>query len=334
MQTADENTQYLLDDREADHISRVEELSYELTVADVMTSNVIQLNPDEIMGDVIEKFRQNRISGAPVVIDGKLAGIISIEDIIRCLRENDLKAKVERYMTKDVITVRPQDPVVEALKLFVNYRYGRLVVTDDENHLTAIITKGDVTRGLLKSLQTDFDREEIRRYRASHLFEDINSDRSSLILRYNIQPRDFIHGGEASSNIKRALHRLGANPQIARKVGIAVYEAEMNLVIHTLHGGYLRVEIEPNRITIETKDDGPGIEDINQVMQPGFSTASDEIRALGFGAGMGLINISRCVDTMILESEKGKGTHLKLHLALSEDESVGEGWFKEKEDTV
>ena len=97
------------------------------------------------------------------------------------------------------------------------------------------------------------------RYRASHLFEDIISDRTSLILRYTIQKGDFTHGGTASSYIKRALLRLGANPQIARRCGIAAYEAEMNLIIHTTNGGMIRVEIEPHQITLEAYDDGPGI---------------------------------------------------------------------------
>jgi hypothetical protein len=82
----------------------------------------------------------------------------------------------------------------------------------------------------------DYREEEIRRYRASHLFEDIISDRTSLILRYRIKARDFTQGGNASSNIKRALLRLGANPQLARRCGIAIYEAEMNLIIHTIDG--------------------------------------------------------------------------------------------------
>ncbi len=100
---------------------------------------------------------------------------------------------------------------------------------------------------------------------------------------------DFVHGGNASSNIKRALLRLGASPQIARRCGIAVYEAEMNLIIHTSHGGSIRVEIEPHKIRMEAYDDGPGIEDIELAMKPGWSSATHETREMGFGAGMGLV---------------------------------------------
>src|SRR5690606_37190328 len=122
----------------------------------------------------------------------------------------------------------------------------------------------------------------VRRYRASHLFEDIESNRTSVILRYDIERYDFTHDGYASSNIKRALLRLGANQQLARRVGIAIYEAEMNLIIHTNNGGSIHVEIEPSQISIYVWDNGPGIEDLNLAMQPGYSTATDEIRELGF----------------------------------------------------
>lgn len=316
----------LINDQVAENITRTEELAYELKVSEVMTNSPKILSPEMIMRDVVEMFRKARISGAPVVQGEKLVGIISMEDLIHCLCQSDLNAQASKYMTRNVLTVKANDPVVEALKIFVSSRVGRLPVVDDNDRLVGILTKGDITRGLLKALQRDIQAEEIRKYRASHLFEDIESDRTSLILRYNIKPRDFTHGGAASSHIKRALLRLGASPQIARRCGIAVYEAEMNLIIHTLHGGVIRVEIEPNRISIEAYDDGPGIPDVELAMKPGYSTASEEIRELGFGAGMGLANIARCVDNMVLESAVDKGTRLKMRINLDKEESVGEGY--------
>ena len=227
-------------------------------------------------------------------------------------------------MSPNVISVKEFDPVIEALKTFVHSNIGRLPVLDIDNKLVGIITKGDVTRGLLKKLTNEFQQEEIRVYRASHLFDDIISTRTSLVLRYNIKPRDFIHGGAASSYIKRALMRLGASPQIARRCGIAIYEAEINLIIHSKNGGIIRVEIEPHQITMEAIDDGPGIKDIELAMKPGFSTASEQVREMGFGAGMGLVNISRCVDQIKLESTLEKGTRLKMKLFLKDQDSFGE----------
>ncbi len=311
-------------DQAAENITRVEELAYELKVDVVMSRETKAASPTMKMGEVLDIFRQARISGSPVLEQGKLVGIISIEDIIRCLRQNDLELPVSAYMSTKLFTVRQADPVVEALKTLVHTKVGRLPVVDDDGMLVGIITKGDINRGLLKALQHDYQEEEIRRYRASHLFEDIVSDRTSLILRYVIKPRDFTHGGSASSYIKRALLRLGASPQIARRCGIAVYEAEMNLIIHTDHGGIIRVEIEPHRITIEASDDGPGIQDVDLAMKPGYSTATEEIREQGFGAGMGLVNIARCVNEMKLESTPGKGTRLKMKIFLQDQDAFGE----------
>jgi CBS domain-containing protein/anti-sigma regulatory factor (Ser/Thr protein kinase) len=315
-----------------ENITPAEELSYELHIEEVMSSVTHCLNPQMLMQDALEFFRTHHISGAPVVSEsGDLIGVLSMEDLIRALRATDLQATVEQYMTSQLITVRGKDPVVEALKKFVNRSVGRLPVVDDSGKLIGILTKGDITRGLLKALQRDYQVEEIRRYRARHLFEDIISDRTSLILRYTIKAHDFTKGGAASSNIKRALLRLGAAPQIARRVGIAIYEAEMNLIIHTNNGGIIRVEIEPHQISIDVYDDGPGIKDVNLAMKAGYSTATEEIRELGFGAGMGLVNISRCVDVMKLESVWEKGSRLRLKIFLKQNEIVGEGYPANRE---
>lgn len=310
----------------AGNISRAEELSYELRIEQVMVHNPFAARFDMTMGEVLEVFRTKRISGAPVVnSEDALVGIISMEDLIICLLASDLNAPITKYMTQKVITVKATDPVVDALKQFVTMGIGRLPVVDASGKMVGMLTKGDITRGLLKALQHEYQIEEVRRYRASHLFEDIESDRTSLILRYTIKARDFTHGGAASSHIKRALLRLGANPQIARRTGIAVYEAEINLIIHTTDGGIIRVEIEPHQISIDAYDDGPGIENIQQALKPGYSTATEEVRELGFGAGMGLANISRCVDVMKLESVVGKGTRLRLKIYLTE-QGMGEGY--------
>jgi CBS domain-containing protein/anti-sigma regulatory factor (Ser/Thr protein kinase) len=311
-------------DAVAESITKVEELAYELLINQVMTRDIATVSPSDTMEFVAILFREKRISGSPVLRDGELVGILSIEDLIRCLMAVDLPSTVEKYMSSKLITVKEFDPVIEALKTFVHNRVGRLPVLDEQNKLVGIITKGDITRGLLKKLTNEFQQEEIRVYRASHLFEDIISTRTSLVLRYNIKPRDFIHGGTASSYIKRALMRLGASPQIARRCGIAIYEAEMNLIIHSRNGGIIRVEIEPHQITMETIDDGPGIQDVDLAMKPGFSTATEQVREMGFGAGMGLANITRCVDQLKIDSSLERGTRLKMKILLKEQESFGD----------
>ena len=308
-------------DNNAGMITRVEELGYELKVGQVMTTDVVTFSPETTILEALDVIKQHRISGAPVTVDGKLVGIISMEDLIRALRDGRIDRSVSNYMSKDLITVKAMEKVVDALKIFAKTKVGRLPVVDENDKLVGLLTKGDITNGLLNALQRDYQAEEIIRYRASHLFEDIESDRTSLILRYRIIKDDFVHGGAASNNIKRALLRLGANRQIARKCGIAVYEAEMNLIIHTNNGGFLRVEIEPHKITIEAYDDGPGIDDIEKALTPGFSTATEEVRNQGFGAGMGLVNIRSCVDEMNIKSSKESGTNLYMTMYLDKTES-------------
>jgi CBS domain-containing protein/anti-sigma regulatory factor (Ser/Thr protein kinase) len=305
----------LITDHDANAINRVEELSYDLKVHEVMSANLHVTSPEMPISNVLEILRVNHISGVPVVInDNQLTGILSLEDIVRALQKNELSAPVSLYMTTKLTTVMSYDPIVSAMQKFSDSRLGRLPVMDENNKIVGMITKGDITRGILVALQKDYKEEEVRRYRASHLFEDIASDRTTLVLRYNIKAHDFTHGGNASSNIKRALLRLGADPQTARRCGIAVYEAEINLIIHTTNGGILKLEVESHRITMSTTDDGPGIADIEQVLQPGYTTANEQVREMGFGAGMGLVNIQRCVDKMDIESTLGKGTKLTMRI--------------------
>ncbi|MEW6441150.1 MAG: CBS domain-containing protein [bacterium] len=297
-------------------ITRVQELIYELKIKQVMTSPVLTVTPETRMTQLKELLRTRRISGAPVLVEGKLVGIVSIEDLIKSLLDGRPDLPVGERMTESIITVQEEESVVEAVKRFAEHGVGRLPVVDAHGRLTGILTGSDITRGLLNAIGLDYHEDEIRRYRASHIFEDIESQDTSLILRYKIKPCDFDRGGEASSKIRRALKRLGANPQVIRRVGIATYEAEMNIIIHTTHGGEIQVEIQPHRVQILATDQGPGIEDVRRALEPGYSTAPEWIRELGFGAGMGLHNISKCSDEMKLGSTPGVGTRLQLVIFL------------------
>jgi CBS domain-containing protein len=305
--------------------TKIQELIYELPIERVMKKNVIWVSPDTLMTELKEVLRINRISGVPVLEGGRLVGVISIEDLIKALVEGDTQAPVKKRMTTKPITVRRSDSVVEAVKKFTQYKVGRLLVVNDQGELAGILTGGDITRGLLEAISLDYHAEEISRYRAKHIFEDIVSDQTSLILRYSVKSKDFKSGGRASSKLKRALDRLGAIPEVIRRVAISAYEAEMNLIIHADEGGELIAEMQPDVIRITVTDHGPGIPDVNQAMSPGFSTAPNWIRELGFGAGMGLANIKKCADYMKLESQAGVGTQLEIVIYLkpeSSDEAI------------
>jgi CBS domain-containing protein/anti-sigma regulatory factor (Ser/Thr protein kinase) len=309
-------------DQDAQEINRVEELAYDLKIREVMTAKVHTATPEIPLSKVLEILRVHRISGLPVVEEKSLVGIVSLEDIVRAMVNDDLSAPARQYMTRDVVTVASYETIVKAIRIFTEKGLGRLPVLDEDHKLVGMITKGDITRGILVALQKDYKEEEVRRYRASHLFEDIISERTTLVMRYTIKSGDFMQGGVASTHIKRALLRLGADPQLTRRCCIAVYEAEMNLIIHTTNGGILKLEVEPHRITMSATDDGPGIPDTEKVFEPGYSTATEQVREMGFGAGMGLVNMKRCVDTIELSSRAGEGTKLVMRIYIP-DQTIG-----------
>ncbi len=134
---------------------------------------------------------------------------------------------------------------------------------------------------------------------------------SALAYHFDVDGSDFSSAGEASVKLKKILRDIGFDAETIRRVSIAMYEAEINMVIHA-GGGVADVEVSPDSIKIVLTDHGPGIADIELAMSEGYSTAPDNIRALGFGAGMGLPNIKRYSDNLDIESELGKGTKITI----------------------
>lgn len=133
----------------------------------------------------------------------------------------------------------------------------------------------------------------------------------ALVLKYEISGDDFTRAGEASSDVKKKLKQMGVSPEAIRKVAIAMYEGEINMVIHA-DGGVITVEITPEQIRMILDDTGPGIPDVELAMQAGYSTAPDEVRSLGFGAGMGLPNMKKYTDTMEIDTRIGEGTRITM----------------------
>ena len=143
----------------------------------------------------------------------------------------------------------------------------------------------------------------------------------AIRMAYVVDGEDFTTAGEASADVKRTLRQLGLPADFIRRVSVAMYEGEINMVIHA-GGGKATVEISPEMVVVDLEDHGPGIPDISLAMREGYSTAPDAIRSLGFGAGMGFPNMKRYADDIAVESEVGKGTHVKLTFDLQE---TGEG---------
>ena len=141
-------------------------------------------------------------------------------------------------------------------------------------------------------------------------------DHASLLKRFPVAAGDFSSAGDASASIKGMLKKLGVNPGVIRRISIAAYEAELNLIIHS-RGGELSMAVEPQLIRLKSEDMGPGIADVSKALQEGFSTAPESVRELGFGAGMGLPNMKRCANRFSISSHLGEGTHIIMEFDLA-----------------
>ena len=137
----------------------------------------------------------------------------------------------------------------------------------------------------------------------------------NLIFRFDVQGGDFTSAGQASVQVKKNLRQLGLDADVIRRVSIAMYEGEINMVIHA-GGGIAEVVVSENYIDIILEDSGPGIKDIDQAMQPGYSTSTEQIRSLGFGAGMGLPNMKKNSDSMEITTKIGVGTRIAMRVNL------------------
>ena len=138
----------------------------------------------------------------------------------------------------------------------------------------------------------------------------------ALTFRFDVDGEDFTSAGQASVQVKKNLRELGISPDIIRRVSIAMYEGEINMVIHA-GGGVAEVSVCEDYIEIVLEDNGPGINDIEKAMQEGFSTAPDEVRSLGFGAGMGLPNMKKHTDHIEIESTVGVGTRIVMRVNIT-----------------
>ena len=293
-------------------VTKLQEMVHELTVGDVMSRELITVASRARVRDLRELLRANRISGVPVVEEERLVGIISVEDFIKCLADRENGCRIEEKMARDVETLQEDDSLVSAIRKFEILGFGRFpVIERSGGRLVGIMTKGDVIKGLLKQLETEYIEEEAHHYRAHQVLDEIEADTTTLLFDYDVRGGDFQRAGEGSSCLKRTLKRLGIPPDVARRVAIASYEAEMNLAIFT-EGGTLGVRVQPTEIILKVTDAGPGIADVEKALQPGYSTASDWVRELGFGAGMGLPNMQSMSDEFRIESRLDEGTTLEI----------------------
>ncbi len=300
-----------------DRVSKTQEMVYEVTVGEVMAPKMVTVMPDQTMVEFRLILRDNRISGTPVVERGKLVGMVSIEDLINALTDNAINAPIRERMTTKVECLYSDELLVHCIAKFSKLGYRRYPVLNRDNDLVGIITKGSIVEGLLKKLEVEYEQHEAsvaqsrQRPTMRKFFEDVSADEISFTFKFFVAGQTLKDAGKAASELKNALKKLGVCPPLLRRIGVATYEAEINLASYT-QGGEIRAQVEKWGITVEAIDNGPGIPDIERAMQPGFSTAPDWVRELGFGAGMGLVNIQKCADEMDLQSSVPNGTHLTM----------------------
>lgn len=278
-----------------------------------MQTDVVTTRAEQRMREVQALMRARRISGVPVVDEvGDLVGIVTIEDIIRALDHGHIEEPVDTWMTKDVVTVRDRWPLTESMSVLDRTGYGRLPVLDESGKLVGIVTPESILHSLLVELNRLLAQDEEHPHQAV--------DRSApdgLRMEFQVTAGDYDSAGLSSVRLKRELANRGLAQDVQRRVAIAVYEAEANLIIHTERGGQILAVMDDETIRVTVEDDGPGIADIDLAMKHGWSTASDLVRTLGFGAGLGLPNIRKCADHFEIRSAPGYGTRLNLRFDLT-----------------
>jgi CBS domain-containing protein/anti-sigma regulatory factor (Ser/Thr protein kinase) len=299
-----------------DKVPATQELTYALTVWDAMCKNVISVQPHTKIHTLRLILKEKKISGAPVVSDGILVGIISLEDLIKCFVYGELGATIEDKMTKDVTVCHPDDLLVRAIQILDRTGYGRLPVVERESgKLMGILTKGDVAVCLLKKLEELYDqREDNLESQVVALYKEFKGN-YRFYSQAEILPKDFAKAGSASSGFRDSLIKLGIPLAYVRKAAICSYEAEMNMVIYS-NGGNMELEADRKKIVLRAADVGPGIKDIKKAMTQGYSTAPDWVRELGFGAGMGLPNMKNNADVFRIRSKIDGPTKLYIEVTL------------------
>lgn len=282
------------------------ELMYQVRVKDAMTTNVDTFSSHETFRNIQQQMKAKRYSGVPIVDDGQLVGLVSVDDILTAFDHSYIDDPVRERMTHAPATVPQNYSVIAASNIFKKHRYGRLpVVTEpDSLEVVGIITYSDILSYLLmrvNEIAEAFENKEMQRTSVAQRGHDK--------LRFELEHDNFDLAGLASTNVKKRLKSYGIDPKIVRRIAVICYEAEINVIIHSL-GGFMELQVSPDQVKITVGDEGPGIPDVKQAMQPGYTTANEKIRALGFGAGLGLPNMQNYADEFSIESSMSSGTEI------------------------
>jgi CBS domain-containing protein/anti-sigma regulatory factor (Ser/Thr protein kinase) len=294
------------------------EILFKLKVKDVMTHPILTARPSDSLRHIQGVMKKNHITGIPITDERNfLLGIVSMNDIVSALDEGWIGDSAALHMTTNVIVLQDTMSLSFCVSYFNKYSFGRFPVLDAESRVIGIVTASDVISTLLVALNREVERlERTLPERAvgqgpEGVTGAANADPNAVrVIEFKTEPFNFEIAGQASTEIKKILKASGVDPAITRRIGIASYELEINQVIHS-KGGVMRYTITSDRLSIDATDTGPGIPDLEKAMTEGFSTATDRVRSLGFGAGMGLPNTKRVSDEFSIESKDGSGTTVR-----------------------
>ena len=281
------------------------ELIYKLRVRDVMSSNLVTIARDATMRELKALMQERRISGVPVVENKRLYGMVSIEDLLQALEQGALDRPISEFMATDVVSLVEDMPLSIVLSYFNKYEFRRYPVLSLQNEPIGILTSRSISTRLLVELFKEVSSLENRLPPPPPLTS------SCYFKTFRIQKSDFEHAGTAATEIKNTLQARGIPAKIIRRVAIAAYELEINIVVHS-NGGTLTFRVDEEEIQVIAKDTGPGIKDLDLALKEGWTTANEWVKSLGFGAGMGLPNARRVSDHFHIESEPGVGTTVTI----------------------
>jgi CBS domain-containing protein/anti-sigma regulatory factor (Ser/Thr protein kinase) len=288
---------------------RVQELLYGLRIGEVMTSKVFAVTRNCTLRDVQVIMKNNAITGVPVVDNKRVVGILTMNDLMNALEKGAMDEVVTKWMMGEVKTLAEDMPLSFAISAFGKFSFRQFPVVNKQNELVGILTFRNINLALIRELS-----RQLREMEQQH---EQPPDPESLVLTkvYQLHRYDFENGGKASSEIKAFLKERGISQKLVRRVAVASYELEINLVAHSI-GGMLAFDINEDRVKISSHDRGPGIENVDEAMREGFSTANEWIRSQGFGAGMGLPNVKRVSDDFAIKSALGMGTMVQAVIQL------------------
>ena len=277
------------------------EVIFRLKVKDALQQKLVKASPNSTLRDIQLLMKERQISGVPIVDNDRIVGMISVNDIMNALDGGYIEETAAAHMSPSLILLEEDMPLAFAINHFNKFPYRQYPVINKGRLLVGMITSRDILIALLHELEKEIQELE------SRIQAEPASIHQQIYKEFHIRKFDLENAGRASFDVKKILKERNVPPDIIRRVTIAAYELEINVVIHS-EGGRLIFIMDEEKITVITEDSGPGIADVSLVLQVGYSTANEWVQSLGFGAGMGIPNTKSVSDEFNIKSELGSGT--------------------------